>query len=395
MAAFPVPSRARWQGEIMERFAIVGARLFTGADMLDDRALIVAGGRVEEIIAADRVPADLPQTVLAPDRVVAPGFIDIQVNGGGGVLFNDAPTIETIRTIFAAHRRFGTTGFLPTLISDRPEVTRKAMDAARRALAAREPGVLGIHIEGPHFAEPRRGVHQTAMLRPMNDADQALLCKDIGGVVLTTVDPDVVTPTQIASLARAGVRVFLGHSDASFDTVRAALDAGACGFTHLTNAMSGMVNRAPGMIGAAIDDRASWCGLIVDGHHVHPAVLRIAVAAKPRGKCVLVTDAMPPVGTDIKEFVLYGQTIRVTDGRLVARHDTLAGAVLDMASAVRNTVRLLGQPLEEALRMAAAYPADVLGMSDSRGRLLRGYHADIVVLDPELRVERTWIGGRA
>lgn len=379
----------------MDRFAIVGARLFTGADMLEGRALIVADGRVEEIVAAERVPAGVPKTVLPPDRLVAPGFIDIQVNGGGGVLFNDAPNVETIRTIGAAHRRFGTTGFLPTLVSDRPEVTRAAIDAARQAIARGVPGVLGIHVEGPHFAEPRRGVHQSAMLRPMNQADHALLCEQIGGVVLTTVDPDVVTPAQITALARAGIRVFLGHSDANFDTVRAALDAGACGFTHLTNAMSGMVNRAPGMIGAAIDDRESWCGLIVDGHHVHPAVLRIAVAAKPRGKCVLVTDAMPPVGTDITEFVLYGQTIRVTDGRLVARHDTLAGAVLDMASAVRNTVRLLGQPLEEALRMAAAYPADVLGMGESRGRLLRGCHADIVVLDPELRVERSWIGGRA
>lgn len=371
--------------------AFVGGRLFTGSEMLAGRVLVVEGAEIRDI--ADAVPAGAARVELPDDHLIAPGFIDLQVNGGGGVLFNDAPDPATIRTIGAAHRRFGTTGFLPTLISDRPERLPVALAAARDAIAANVPGALGIHVEGPFISQAKRGVHAAAVLRVPSREEIAALLAPNGGVTLLTVAPEIVPPETIAALSRAGVRVFLGHSDADAATVDAALAAGACGFTHLYNAMSALGSRAPGMVGAALADRASWCGLIVDGHHVHPTALKAALAAKPRGKCLLVTDAMPPVGAASKSFELYGEMLTVKDGRVVTAGGTLAGAALDMATAVRNTVSLLGVPDDEALRMASAYPADALGLGHRLGRLLPGYRADIAMLDAALNVAQTWIGG--
>ncbi len=371
--------------------AFVGGRLFTGSEMLAGRVLVVEGAEIRDI--ADAVPAGAARVELPDDHLIAPGFIDLQVNGGGGVLFNDAPDPATIRTIGAAHRRFGTTGFLPTLISDRPERLPVALAAARDAIAANVPGALGIHVEGPFISQAKRGVHAAAVLRVPSREEIAALVAPNGGVTLLTVAPEIVPPETIAALSRAGVRVFLGHSDADAATVDAALAAGACGFTHLYNAMSALGSRAPGMVGAALADRASWCGLIVDGHHVHPTALKAALAAKPRGKCLLVTDAMPPVGAASKSFELYGEMLTVKDGRVVTAGGTLAGAALDMATAVRNTVSLLGVPDDEALRMASAYPADALGLGHRLGRLLPGYRADIAMLDAALNVAQTWIGG--
>lgn len=370
--------------------ALTGARIFTGEATLDGKALLIADGVVQDI--ADTPPPGAEIVALPGDHMLAPGFIDIQVNGGGGVLFNDTPDVETIRRIGAAHRKFGTTGFLPTLVSDTPDKLPRALAAARAAIGE-VPGALGIHVEGPFISQAKRGVHNAAVLRAMNADERRLLTTPIGGVMLVTVAPEVVPPQDIAALNGAGVRVFLGHSDASVETVEAALAAGACGFTHLFNAMSGFTGRAPGMVGAALADGASWCGLIVDRHHVAAASLRAALAAKPRGKCVLVTDAMPPVGADRPNFVLYGETLTVKDGRLVTAGGTLAGSALDMASAVRNCVEWLGVSLDEGLRMASGYAADALGIGHIRGRLLPGFRADIVALDPGLHVTRTWIGG--
>jgi N-acetylglucosamine-6-phosphate deacetylase len=372
--------------------ALTGARLFTGEAFHDGKTLVIADGVIKDI--TNTPPSGAEVVVLPADHVLAPGFIDIQVNGGGGVLFNDTPDVATIGRIGAAHRRFGTTGFLPTLISDTPDKLPLALAAARNAIA-QVPGALGIHVEGPFIAAARRGVHAAAVLRAMSADERRLLVAPIGGVTLVTVAPEIVPPADIAALNQAGVRVFLGHSDAAAEAVEAALAAGACGFTHLFNAMSGFTGRAPGMVGAALADRASWCGLIVDRHHVAAASLRAALAAKPRGKCVLVTDAMPPVGAASPEFLLYGETLTVKDGRLVTASGTLAGSALDMAGAVCNCVAWLGVPLDEALRMASAYPADALGLGHTLGRLEPGYRADVVALDAKLQVTRTWIGGQA
>lgn len=373
--------------------ALTGGRIFTGKTVLDGQAVLIADGRIVDLVAADAVPADYARTDLG-GGLLAPGFIDVQVNGGGGVLFNDTPTVDTIRTIATSHRRFGTTGLLPTLITDTEPVRRAAIDAMRRALTETVPGVLGIHLEGPFLNVARKGVHRADLIVPAGPDDIDLLCSLEVGRTLVTLAPEKAPPGMIARLAAAGVHVCAGHTAGTYDDIRAALDAGLTGFTHLFNAMSPLTSREPGVVGAALDDDGSWCGLIVDGHHVHPASLRVAIAAKKRGRMMLVTDAMPPVGARDPSFVINGETIFVIDGRCATADGTLAGSALDMATAVRNTVGLVGLPLEEALRMASAYPADFLGLELELGAIAPGYRADLVLLNDRIEVVETWIAGR-
>jgi N-acetylglucosamine-6-phosphate deacetylase len=323
-----------------------------------------------------------------------PGFIDTQVNGGGGVLFNEAPTPETIATIGRAHRAFGTTAFLPTLISDELDVIDAAMRAVERAIADGVPGVVGIHVEGPFISAARKGTHDQTKFRQIDAASLKLLSSLTRGRTLVTLAPETCTPDDIRALVAAGVTVAAGHTDADYATMRAAFDAGVTGVTHLYNAMSPLTHRAPGAAGAALDDQQAYVGVIVDGHHVDPVALRIAMRARPRDRFMLVTDAMPTVGSASKSFTLQGKTIRVVDGVCVDEHGTLSGSDLDMASAVRNTVRMVGIPLGEAAVMAATAPAAFLGLGD-RGRLDPGRRADLVWLDRALQVRGVWVGGQA
>ncbi|HKT41454.1 MAG TPA: N-acetylglucosamine-6-phosphate deacetylase [Rhodanobacteraceae bacterium] len=370
--------------------ALANARVLSAQGWRDDVAVIVEDGRILELAA--RVPANAEAHDLT-GRILLPGFIDCQVNGGGGVLFNDQPTAEGIRTIGAAHRRFGTTGFLPTLISDTTEKMRTAIGAADAAIAASVPGVLGIHLEGPFLSRARKGVHAEKYLHAP-DASELRLAESLHrGVTLLTLAPECVPADEIRQLAQAGVIVSAGHSNADCATVRAALDAGVRGFTHLYNAMSPLTSRAPGMVGAALDDPDSWCGVIVDGHHVDAANLRVALRAKPRGKVFLVTDAMPPVGAADPSYVLNGETIIARDGICQTANGTLAGSALNMIDAVRNTIDMLGVPLDEAARMASTYPADFLGLGATHGRIEAGRRADFTVVDQQLHVAETWIGG--
>lgn len=372
--------------------AMVNARVLAPEGWRRDVAIIVEDGRIRELAAMGQVPADANRVDLS-GLIVLPGFIDCQVNGGGGVLFNDQPDADGIRAIGAAHRPYGTTGFLPTLISDRPEKMRAGIAAVDAAIAAAVPGVLGIHLEGPFISDERRGVHDPQYLRTP-DADELRLAASLPrGVTVLTVAPERVTPAMIRELTTRGVIVSAGHSNADYATARAAFDAGARGVTHLFNAMSPLASRAPGMVGAALEDPDSWCGVIVDGHHVDPASLRVAVRAKPRGKVILVTDAMPPVGADDPTYVLNGETIVMRDGVCQTAAGRLAGSALSMIGALRNAVDMLGIALDEAARMAATYPADFLGLGASHGRIAPGRHADFAVLTPDLRVAETWIGG--
>jgi N-acetylglucosamine-6-phosphate deacetylase len=302
-------------------------------------------------------------------------------------------TVEGIRAIGAAHRRFGTTGFLPTLISDTIDKMRAAIAAADLAMTEAVPGVLGIHLEGPFISRERKGVHAERYLH-VPDAEELRVAESLQrGKTLLTVAPECVAPDAIRDLVAAGVIVAAGHTNADYATVRAALDAGVRGFTHLFNAMSPLTSRAPGVVGAALVDPVSWCGVIVDGHHVDPASLRIALRAKPRGKLFLVTDAMPPVGASDPAYVLNGETITAQDGICQTASGTLAGSALSMIDAVRNTVEMLGVPLDEAARMASTYPADFLGLGATQGRIEAGFLADFTVIDRDLRVTETWIGG--
>ena len=369
--------------------ALVNARVLTADGFRDDVAVLVDGGVIQAIVAADDHRASDAHVVDLGGDLLLPGFIDCQVNGGGGVLFNDAPTVETIRRIGEAHRRFGTTGFLPTLISDDIDVMRAAIAAVDAAIAEGVPGVLGIHLEGPYLAPARRGVHDETKFRVPDTTDIALASSLRNGRTVLTIAPERVPVETIRELARRGVIVCAGHTAATYAQVRAALDAGMRGFTHLFNAMSPLTSREPGVVGAALDDAASWCGIVVDGHHVHPASLRIALAAKARGKMLLVTDAMPPVGADTDTYTLGGVTITCRDGRCETPDGVLAGSALDMMSAVRNTVATLGVDLAEAVRMASAYPADFLGLA-ALGRIAPGKRAAFVIADRDLRVTNVW-----
>lgn len=371
--------------------ALVNARVLVDGEIVAGRAVLIDGSRIAAAVAADCIPADC-EIIDVGGGILAPGFIDIQVNGGGDRLFNDDPSIETIAAIGAAHRKFGTTGFLPTLISDDFATTVAAMEAARAAIAAGVPGVLGVHIEGPFLNPKRKGIHDAARLRAISSNDIALLSRPIGGKTMVTLAPEIVPCEAIRALADAGVIVCAGHTQANADQVAAALDNGLSGFTHLFNAMSQLTPREPGVVGAALLDENSRCGIIVDGHHVDPRVLKLALRAAPLRKFMLVTDAMPSVGGR-KAFVLDGQQIAVVDGKCSNADGTIAGSDLDMASAVRNAVELLDLSLADALAMASTHPAAFLGLDHEFGRIAPGYRADLVLLDDDLNALQTWIGG--
>ncbi|MFL5062243.1 MAG: N-acetylglucosamine-6-phosphate deacetylase [Xanthobacteraceae bacterium] len=372
--------------------AIAADHVFDGAVVHRNAAVVIDGAQVAGIMPRDEVPSGV--AVRALDGAwLAPGFIDIQVNGGGDVLFNDHPTPEGIATIAAAHRRFGTTGLLPTLISDTPEKMRAAL-AAVDAIIGREPGVLGIHLEGPFLSPEKPGVHNVRVLREPTREDAALLTAPHQGVTLVTLAPEQVPAGFIAELVGAGVRVSLGHSMATYAQTRAAMAEGLSGFTHLFNAMRPLTSRDPGPIPAALESPNAWFGMIVDGVHVDPAVLRLAL--RGRARPILVTDAMPPVGGKRPTFALYGEEIMVKDEACARRDGTLAGAYLDMATAVRNAVRLLGVTLEDALRMASTHPAGFIGLGEVLGRLAPGYRADVVAFDPTtVQVLDTWVAGQS
>jgi len=374
--------------------ALVNGRVLTDNGFQGGFAVLVDDGTISGLALPSDPRVRAAQRHDLGGRTLLPGFIDCQVNGGGGVLFNDAPTVDTIRRIGEAHARFGTTGFLPTLISDDADVMAKAIDAVNAAVEQGVPGVLGIHLEGPFIAPERKGVHDPAKFRIAGADDIAMVARRHGGVTLLTLAPERTSPEVLAQLVSNGVIVAAGHTAADYDTTRNALAHGVRGFTHLFNAMTPFTSREPGVVGAALEDAGSWCGLIVDGHHVHPASLRVAIAAKARERMMLVTDAMPPVGSDNPSFVLKGETITVQDGAVRTADGTIAGSALDMATAVRNTVHMVGVPYDEAARMASTYPAAFLGLGATHGHVAAGYRADFVVVDDTQHVIETWIGGK-
>lgn len=371
------------------------ARILAGDDFRDDLAVVIESGRITALVS-DAAPmlGQADEQVDLGGGWLLPGFIDAQVNGGGGVLFNNSPDVATLRTLAQAHRRFGTTGLLPTLISDDVQVMRAAIAATRQAISEGVPGVLGIHLEGPYIAPARKGTHDANKFRVPDAAEIALAASLDNGVTLLTLAPERVPLESIRALVERGVVVAAGHTAASYEEARAGLEAGIRGFTHLYNAMSPLTGREPGAVGAALEDRVSWVGIIADGVHVHPASLRVALATKPRGKVMLVTDAMPPVGAQDPSYELYGEVITAVDGVVRNAAGSLAGSALDMATAVRNSVQLLGVSLAEAARMASTYPAQFLNLDDRYGHIAEGHHADLVLLDDALQVRSTWIAGQ-
>ncbi len=374
-------------------FALTGTRVFDGETIRSGLAVVVDGSRIAEVVSEDKLAAGIERRVLNGGLLV-PGFIDVQVNGGGGALLNDNPTIDTVRRIAESHRKFGTTGMLPTVITDAPEVLSKAIAAVKAARAENVPGVLGIHIEGPFLDRERKGAHELRFIRAMTDADVARIANADCGSVMLTLAPNRVPPDLIKSLAGQGVLVSLGHSEASLAEVTKALASGARAFTHLFNAMSQMNGRAPGMVGAALADRDSYCGLIVDGFHVHDAAMKVALAAKPHNRIMLVTDAMPTAAGGPESFELQGRKIHLRNGKLQLDDETLAGSNLTMDEALRYGVEKLNVGLDDALRMASVNPAAFLRRDHELGRIKSGYLASLVHLNDDLQVLETWIDGK-
>ncbi len=380
----------------MARKIFSGARIFDGERFHDDKALVVADGRVETIAPLNDLPEGDP--IELDGGILSAGFIDAQVNGGGGRMLNDEPSPASMYTIAAGHRPYGTTSLLPTLITDTARATAAAIDAAKQAVHENR-GVAGLHLEGPHLAPARKGAHLAELMRPVEDSDVSALTKAAQaiGTLLVTMAAEQVTEKQVRALSEAGVIVSIGHSDCTSEAAEARFDAGARGVTHLFNAMSQLGHRTPGLVGAALDHPAVWCGIIADGHHVDPKALRTALRAKRgEGKLFFVTDAMSLVGSKENSFRLNGRTVRRETGgfcsKLVLSDGTLAGSDVDMASAIRYGITYLDLSLAEALRMATLYPARFLGIAD-RGRLAPGLRADLVHMTDGIEVKQTWISG--
>jgi N-acetylglucosamine-6-phosphate deacetylase len=372
-------------------FALTGARIFDGEDFYDGHAVLIDGRYVTCLVPEAQIP---PSTNVQKLKggLLAPGFIDVQVNGGGGALLNASPDVATVCTIAKCHRRFGTTGLLPTVITDAPQVMHAAVAAVSAAMKM-ESAVLGIHIEGPFIDEARKGAHEARYIRALTADDVAWLSQLQCGVVMLTVAPNKVTPTDIKQLTKAGLRLSLGHAEAIFAEVEAALAAGAQCFTHLYNAMSPLTAREPGMVGAALLSPEAYVGLIADGHHVSDGALRLAFAAKASDKFLLVSDAMPSAAGGPDHFLLQDRLVKLKDGRLQLADGTLAGSNLTMDGALRHCVNTLDVPLGKALQMAARNPARFLGLDKSLGHIAAGVLASIVHLDDNLHVKATWVEG--
>lgn len=369
----------------------------TGASFLENQwltnhAVIIAEEKIIAICESNNLPATVTNTIDLQGQRLIPGLIDTQVNGGGGVLFNDAPIVETLRVMGKAHRQFGTTGFYPTLISDDLSVVAKAIAAVKQAIAEKVPGVLGIHLEGPFLNPERKGVHDASKFKIIDEAAFELLTSLKVGKTLITIAPELTTPEMIKRFVDAGVVVAAGHSAANYEQTKTALAAGLRSFTHLFNAMTPLTSREPGMVGAILEDKNSWCGIIVDGFHVHPATLKIAHQAKAAGKMVLVTDAMPSVGAADKNFMLNGELIQCKNGKLTTATGTLAGSDLDMLTAVKNTVNMVGIDWDEAIQMASKYPAAMMG-ENNLGAIKVGYNASMILIDENFQQLRSWIDG--
>lgn len=374
--------------------AYTGGRVLTPTGFVEGHAVLADGDTIEAVVNRGDVPAAAAVMDLGGGTLL-PGFIDIQVNGGGGVLLNTTPTVEGIKAIMDAHRGYGTTGMLPTIISDDLDVVAETINAIDAAIDAGVPGILGIHIEGPFLSKAKKGAHDGDKIIKLDEAAIEVLASLKNGVTHVTLAPEETTPELIRKLADKGVVLSMGHTNASYDEAMAGLDAGITGFTHLYNAMTPLVSRDPGVVGAALAHRDSYAGIIVDGFHVAEGSLRAAINAKGADHTILVTDAMPSVGLTDKSFDIMGTPVLVEGGRCTYADGTLAGSDLDMISAVRNSCDWLGLSLADAAHMASKVPAEFLGISETHGTIEAGRRASFVLVDGDRNVQQVWIDGEA
>jgi N-acetylglucosamine-6-phosphate deacetylase len=375
------------------KYAISAARIFNGEKMLHDHAVIVGDERITGVVETANLPTGMRQ-IKREGGILAPGFIDVQVNGGGGVLLNNVPERHAVDTMTSAHRRYGTTTMMPTIVSDTPRRQKACVEAVQAAVSGGNQSVLGVHLEGPFLDLDKRGVHKAETIRQIQDTDMDWLCSLQMPAIIVTLAPEHTRAGQIRQLTDCGILVCAGHTNAHYEELSVAIAEGLRGFTHLYNAMRAQTGREPGVVGAALDSDTTWVGIIADGHHVHPANIRIVQKTQPRGKTLLVSDAMASVGGPESFFEIYGEKIEEKEGRLINSDGVLAGSAIGMMDAVRISTELVGISLEESLRMASLYPAEFLQKSTSLGRLEKGFRADLVYFDDTYTVQDSWVAGQ-
>ncbi|MDP5031951.1 MAG: N-acetylglucosamine-6-phosphate deacetylase [Paraglaciecola sp.] len=365
------------------------ARFFDGEKLLVNVSFTIKNGLINSL-RANSLASDTAEVL---DGLVSPGFIDIQVNGGGGDLFNSTPSVNTLNTMATAHLQFGTTSMLPTVITDRLSVMEEAAESIASVMAAQHSIIVGVHFEGPHLSLPKRGIHSAEYVRAITDKELQVFSRTDLGKVVVTVAPETVAPDVIKELSARGVLVFLGHSNTDAETALKAIEAGAVGFTHLYNAMSPLTSREPGMVGAALSAQQAYCGIIVDHHHVHPLSVKLAYQCKGAQRMILVTDAMAHVGSDMQQLPYMGTVIQREGSKLTLPDGTLAGSALDMIGAVKNCHFDLQIPLVDSLRMATSTPANLLNAQHRLGYLRVGQQANMLLLDDALSITHCWVNG--
>lgn len=374
------------------RTTLIAEQLFDGKTLYENHPISIEDGK---IIAFDTIKGAIENKVSG---LLTAGFIDTQVNGGGGYLLNQDTNLHTLKAMTNAHAKFGTSSLLPTLITSNVKKIEQTANLISTALAQNTPGIIGVHFEGPHISEPKKGIHSSQQIRGISQQELDIYCRDDLGLKVVTLAPESVDCDIIKTLVASNVHVCLGHSNATFAQTQAALAAGASGFTHLFNAMSALESREPNMVGAALLDEQSWCGLILDGHHVHPSTAKLAYKVKAAHKMMLVTDSMSTIGSEQTHLQFDGHQISLTGDKLTSNTGQLAGSALNMITAVNNAVKMLNIPFIDALKMASLYPAQFLGIADCYGQLAVGSNADLTLIsttNSSPHVVNTWIGGRA
>jgi len=375
-------------------YALVNGRIYTGYQVLDDHAVVINNGLIERLCPVSKLPENTRRCDVA-GAIISPGFIDLQLNGCGGVQFNDdlsALSIETLDIMQRANEKSGCTSFLPTLITSTDEMIHKAVATMQQWLAKRKHQALGLHIEGPWLNKAKKGTHNPDLIRPCSPELLQFLCDNADAVCQITLAPENVSAQDIGALCDSGIVVSAGHSNATYAEAMAGFDAGITSATHLYNAMSAASGREPGLAGAIFDAPQVYCGVIADGLHVHYANIRNAKHLK-RDKLILVTDATAPAGADIEQFIFAGKTIYYRDGLCVDENGTLSGSSLTMIEAVRNSVEHLGISLEETLRMATLYPARAMGVEKQLGTIQQDKVANLTVFSREFKILKTIVNG--
>jgi N-acetylglucosamine-6-phosphate deacetylase len=372
--------------------AITGSKLFNGIDFIEHKALLIEDQHIAGIVNKDAIPTDF-QVKKLDGGILSPGFIDLQVNGGGGKLFNNSPDKESLNTIISAHQYFGTTSIMPTVISDSLNILQKCTDTISNEIDNNH-SLLGIHIEGPFFNVKYRGVHQKQYINTINASYLNLFETLDKFPVMLTLAPECISIKQLKHLKSLGFKILAGHTDANYDQLEEAVKYGLDGFTHLFNAMGQISAREPGVVGSAFDFDETSASIIVDLHHVHPSLINLSFKQKPKGKLFFVSDSMATINHGEPSFELYDEVVSESNGRIINSEGKLAGSSITQIDAIKNAYQKCSIPLESAISMATLYPAEYLGVSDYIGQLKKGYRADLAHFDSNFHVQNVWLAGK-